>query len=159
SSICVDPVSGRQGMCVHRSDASGANWTGPYEVTGAFTATTSADKEMIAVNVNTGRLIITWNETSSSSVTVRTSYSDDGGSTWSPVATVTSSSSILGPQIRFVPGATNATSQAYVAWTQANGFQIARSTDGGATWGAPIVLRAPTPYPDEAVGFDRAHLM
>jgi hypothetical protein len=160
SSIYTDPATSNQAMCVHRSDASGLTWSGPYLVPAASAAGTSADKEMIAVNTATGRLIIAWLQIVSSTFVrnLTTSYSDDGGLTWSPSVTVASNTGIVAPQVRFVPGP-NATATAYVAYTQGSSIRIARSVDGGSTWGTPVVLRSSIPALDEVTGFDRAVLM
>ena len=78
------------------------------------------------------------------------SYTDDGGATWSAAIQIASvvGGSLQAPQVRFVPGTSNASSQCYVFWSQANSIRYARSTDGGVTWSAPVTLKATMVAPD-----------
>ena len=162
SSIFVRASDGAQGMSIHISDASGANWIGPIEVTPAFSATGSADKEFIDVNPTTGRILLSWTSfPNSGAASIMTTYSDDGGTTWSAAATVgtgTASSFVQSSVPRFDPTNGNA----YIVWRvdgdSTRNIGCSRSTDNGVTWSAAVNLDA-ADYPpeDQILGIDRVN--
>src|SRR5262245_59443970 len=162
STLFKRPGSGSLSLAVFRSDATASTWTGPYDVTLSLN---ESDKEFIDVNPASGRLMVAWVQLLATTIEIRTSYSDDGGVSWSPAATLTSVSQgttgISGPVVRFLPGASNATSQVYVAWrsgtTTTTTMRMARSTDGGATWAAAFSVGTSFPNADQIVGVDRVH--
>ncbi|HET6948789.1 MAG TPA: hypothetical protein VFI47_00335, partial [Acidimicrobiales bacterium] len=171
SSIYVRPSDGLQGMCLHVSNAgptAGTSWTGPIEVGPTFVTGHDADKEFIDVNPVTGRILMSWSDFGPASLAIRTTFSDDGGNTWSPAATVETAPAGGGVQAsvpRFLPGATNATSTAYVVWrasapaTGRRNIRCSRSTDGGATWTPPVALDAQGfPFEDQILGVDRVNV-
>src|SRR5207244_5001988 len=106
SSIYVRPSDRRQGLCVHYSNADGSSWTGPLEITPSFVANQSADKPFIDVNPNTGRILVTWSQFATVSVSILPAYSDDGEVTWSTsatLATATGSNIVQASEPRFLP--------------------------------------------------------
>ena len=181
-----------QSMVIHRSIDCGQTWTGPFEVTaatnphGAFSPTgthygqpvDAADKEFIDVDPDTGRVVISWtNFTSStyaaSGTEIRTAYCDNIMSatppTWSAGVVIDPGDafSASGSMPRF---AGNGSSNVYVVYNRYSGtgttyggwpYQneyFSRSTDNGVTWAAPIALRASDFFPiDQIPGNDRVH--
>ena len=166
SSVYVRPGDGLQGMCIYTSDALGQNWNGPKQVTPTFTSGHAADKELIDVNQTTGRILMSWTDFGSTTDQIRTTFSDDGGTTWSTsflIASAPSGAEVQGSVPRFNPGTTNANSIAYVIYkaaaasTEAHSIMGSRSTDGGATWSPPVTI-TPTTFaaPDQIQGVDRS---
>ncbi len=147
ASIFVRPagMGGGQGLCIHTSNATGTVWTGPIQVTSAFIAGAAADKEFMDVNPNTGRILISWTNFGAG-IEIRTTFSDDFGATWSPSVIIgTDTGFVQSSMPEFLPGASNATSSAYVVWRTIDGtgtrnIGCSRSTDGGATWSPQIRL-------------------
>ena len=142
-----------QGMCVNISDPDGDNWSDPIEVDPTFRPNTAvptdddaADKEFIDVNLETGRIIMSWTNfpgtrpelrrfmdspaataTAASAaalvvpVQILTTYSDDAGATWSPAVVVGQSTAdpndfVQSSMPRFIPGTNNGDAQVYVAY-------------------------------------------
>ncbi|HEX8650782.1 MAG TPA: hypothetical protein VF708_08065 [Pyrinomonadaceae bacterium] len=68
ASIFVRNSDGLQGMCINISDPDGDNWSDPIEVDPTFRGgptpdpsdDDAADKEFIDVNLNTGRILMSW---------------------------------------------------------------------------------------------------
>ena len=170
-------------MSIHRSVDCGHTWTGPFEVTAATNphgalsgnnARDSADKEFIDVDPDTGRVLMSWSNFSSSALTgitsgveIRTTFSDDilTGSppTWSTGVVLNPASPTFdqGSVPRF---ARNGSNNVYVAWSSsslsafASNIRVVTSTDNGQTWGAPVTLNASDFFPiDQIVGNDRVH--
>ncbi len=142
-------ASSRQTLCIHRSTNGGATWAGPFEVTVANVANRSADKEWIAVDPETGRLFVSWTDFPTSGTnSMRVTYSDDQGVTWSPYATYGSNGQ--GSSVACDP----LTNDAYVVWYSSGKANCVRSSNNGATWGAAVTVDTYTnviaPY-----GFDR----
>jgi len=167
SSIYVRP-DGRQGLSLHTSNSgadAGSIWSTPIEISPAFSASASADKEFIDVNPVTGRILVTWSSFAAASIKILGSYSDDLGANWSSAATLTTTGgSLTGVQAsvpRFLPGTEDADSQAYVVWrTTLSGnlrnIACARSTDGGASWSsAADVDNVNFAAEDQILGVDR----
>jgi len=160
----VARADGKTVVCVHRSDAQGDKWEGPFVIPSSDAAGKFSDKEMIAVHPITGRLIAAWVDVSGNSI--RVSYSDDGGTTWSAEPPIAQSvqMALHSPQVRFVPAPANETSKVWVVYMQiapsgGASLQWVRSDDGGDTWGAPQLLRAEVPKPDEVLGLGRASMI
>ncbi|HEU4382488.1 MAG TPA: hypothetical protein VFR85_03205, partial [Anaeromyxobacteraceae bacterium] len=169
SSVYVRP-DGLQGICLHVSNGgpgAGTSWAGPIEVAPTFVAGHDADKPFIDVSPF-GRVLVSWTDFTATSVAIRTTFSDDGGSTWSGAATVETAPAgggVQGSVPRFLPGTTNATSTAYVVWvsgaptTGLRNIRCSRSTDGGSTWSAPVALDAQSFSPeDQILGVDRVNV-
>ena len=168
SSIYVRPVDGRQGVSISTSDATGATWSNPKEVTPSFISGDSGDKPLIDVNQSTGRILAAWTNFTASSSQILSTFSDDGGNTWSTAVAIATlpaaSGSVQGAVPRFGPGVSNATAKAYVIFkqltsTEAHSIMFSQSADGGATWSVPIATAATTfPAPDEVQGVDRTEV-
>ena len=168
-----------QTMCVYRSTDYGHTWEGPFEVSAATnphglvffngSAFDSADKELADVDPETGRVLMSWvNFTSTafapSGVEISSTYSDDiltgTPPTWSRRTIVSATAfESEAPVPRFAAGS----SDVYIAWqrsigTWTNNVGFARSTDNGATFGAPVNV-APAAYltMDQVPGNDRVH--
>jgi len=76
---------------------------------------------------------------------IMSSYSDDGGGTWSvgvSVFTGTSADALTSPVAAFLPGVSDAASGMYLASRHGSAttrnIAVVRSIDGGATWSAPV---------------------
>lgn len=170
-----------QTLSLHRSTDCGHSWTGPFEITAATNPTgvlssgsarDAADKELMDVDPETGRVMISWSNFTVSSVVPGTvqilaTYSDNvmAGSppTWSTGLALNTGSAYFdtGSQPRF---AGNGSNKVYIAWkseSEVNGLattRVAVSNDNGATFGAPIQLTATDLYPiDYILGNDRVH--
>ncbi|HET7226324.1 MAG TPA: Ig-like domain repeat protein [Candidatus Eisenbacteria bacterium] len=168
SSIYVRPSDGLQGICIAASNSgvnAGTSWSSPIQVTPSFVTGNAADKPFIDVNTVTGRIMVTWTNFSSTSSSIRRAFSDDGGTTWSTVTAIATGSVTTGLQAsvpRFLPGATNAASTVYVAWSVSTSttrnIGMSRSTDGGATWSPPVNIDATSfPVEDQILGVDRVN--
>jgi hypothetical protein len=183
SSILIKKFSATstaQTMGVHRSTDCGHTWTGPFEVTsatnpnglvsGSGAPQDAADKEFMDVDPITGRVLLSWTNFTPAApggVEIASTYSDNALSgnppTWSPRAVV----SATGPDgqssvPRFAGGLSN---NAYVTWRRfpfpgtlfgyGNTIAVARSTDNGAHWSAPIELAPEFLTADQQLGNDR----
>jgi hypothetical protein len=182
SSILVKKFSATrtvQTMAVHRSTDCGHTWAGPFEVTpvtnpnglvtGAGVPRDSADKEFIAVDPETGRVLLTWSNftpVAAGGVEISATYSDNiltaTPPTWSTRAIVAAGPSDgQSSQPMFARGSSNA----YVVWRQfpfpgtfsglGNTIGFSRSTDNGATWSAPVALSSEFFTVDQILGNDR----
>ncbi len=168
-----------QTMGVHRSTDCGRTWQGPYEVEAATnpngfvtvggSAVDAADKEFIDVDLDTGRLIMTWaNFTpfARSGVEIRSAVSDDGGLTW-PAAQGRIVSATAADGQGSIPRFARGSQNVYVAWQRypfpgtfgglGNTVAFARSVDDGATWQPPIELSPEFITMDQVLGNDRVH--
>ncbi|MBJ7432836.1 MAG: exo-alpha-sialidase [Microbacteriaceae bacterium] len=81
-----------------------------------------------------GQAVAVWKRSNGSNDTIQTSYSTNGGLTWSSVATISATLQNAGnPQVSL-----NSVGQAVVVWKRNDGsndiIQARRSTDGGQTW-------------------------
>lgn len=181
------PFTGEaQTLCIHRSTDCGHTWEGPFEITPATnpngmvssgSAEDAADKELIDVNRDTGRVIVSWSNFTPAipgGVEISTTYSDDimTGSppTWSAREVLNPGSTTFdtGSMPRFA-GASS--SNVYVVWSTTDsgtvtpyGFwpysnvQIAVSPDDGDSWGPPDTLQFFPFFPvDYIPGNDRIH--
>ncbi len=158
ASIYVRPAGsgGGQGLSIHTSNATGTVWSNPIEVSTAFIAAAAADKEFMDVNPNTGRILISWtNFPNAGGSEIRTTFSDNFGVTWSPSVIIgTDTGFVQSSMPEFLPGATNATSSAYVVWRtidagNTRNVGCSRSTDGGATWSAQVKLDSANFAPED----------
>ena len=170
-----------QTMGVHRSTDFGHTWQGPYEIGPATLphAGDAADKEFADVDIETGRVIMTWSNFTSTlnapgGVEISSTFSDNLATfvppavpTWSARTIIAKTSTDGQMSIpRFagnsLPGKDS--SNVYVVWSRfkTNGFRnigFAKSTDNGATF--PLVgdLPGTTDFlqSDEALGNDRSN--
>ncbi|WP_437784351.1 CARDB domain-containing protein [Sorangium sp. So ce1097] len=169
SSTFVRASDGLQGICVHESSSGGAagdSWSAPVEVTPSFIAGESAEQASVDVNAATGRLSVTWVQRGGASSRILYSHSDDLGQTWSAaevLAQAPAGGDLDGPSARVLPGTTDGDSTVYAVWRSiAPGASLRnvgcrRSTDGGLTWGPPVLLDdAGYPPEDQVLGVDQA---
>src|SRR4051812_15249550 len=173
------PAADVQTMGVHRSRDCGKTWEGPFEVTSETNPNglvedgfpvDAADKEFMDVDPDTGRVLLSWSNftpVAAGGVEIRTTYSDNLKSaatpTWSPSVVVSATAADGQASIpRFAARSANA----YVAWRRfpfpgtffgyGNAIALARSTDSGATWQAPIET-AEFFTMDQVLGNDRVN--
>lgn len=167
-----------QTLSLHRSRDCGHTWEGPFEVTAATnpngfiysdgSAVDAADKEFIDFDPGSGRLIMTWTNfthplLAPSGVQMMSTFTDDvlrpGDPTFEPAAVISASELDGQASIpRFGPNGQDV----YVAWRRFSGFlgninAVARSSDGGRTWGAPVETSLPFFTMDHVLGNDRVN--
>src|SRR5882672_3207540 len=169
-----------QTMSVHRSTDCGHTWTGPFVITPASNphglisngnAFDAADKEFLDVDPETGRVMMSWSNFTSTTfipggIEISTTYSDNimsGTPTWSPRVILNPGSTYgdTASQPRF---AGNGSDNLYVAWSSQSrvtglaNVRVATSTDNGVTFGAAVTLNASDYFPlDQILGDDRVH--
>jgi hypothetical protein len=168
-----------QTMGVHRSTDYGHTWTGPYEIGPAtnpngllsgVNASDAADKEFADVDPETGRVLMSWSNFTSTAfapggVEISSTFSDDimaaAGPTWSARSIVSATASDGQASIpRFAAGGSP---NVYVAWRRSTGgldanVGFARSTDNGATFGPPFdVTEFDFKTMDHVLGNDRVN--
>ncbi len=167
-----------QTMSLHRSRDCGHTWEGPFEVTASTnpngyvysdgSAVDAADKEFIDFDPRTGRLIMSWTNfthplLAPSGVQMLSTTSDDvlgpGTPTFSPAALVSATDSDGQASIpRFGPSGQDA----YVAWRRfvgglGNVTAVARSTNGGLSWGPAVETSNAFFTMDHVLGNDRVN--
>jgi hypothetical protein len=171
-----------QTMSVHRSTDCGHTWAGPFEVTAATNPNglvaasgaprDAADKELMDVDPETGRVILSWSNftpVAIGGVEISTTYSDDiktaATPTWSTRSVVGNGEPDgQGSVPRF---AGNGSNDVYVSWSRfpfpgtfgglGNGIGFARSTDNGVTWSPAVDLTPEFFTMDQVLGNDRVN--
>jgi hypothetical protein len=162
-------------LAIHRSTDCGHTWAGPFEVTPATNPNglldvngapeDFADKELGDVDPDTGRYGLCWSNFTPAApggVEISCTYSDNvlsGTPTFSPRRVVAAAlADGQGASLRF---AGNGSPNAYVVWSRFSGLTnnvgLARSTDNGVTWSAPVNLTTNFITMDEVLGNDRVH--
>src|SRR5262249_11755941 len=162
-------------LSVHRSTDCGHTWAGPFEVTpatnpnGLFDVNgapeDAADKELGDVDPDTGRYGLCWSNFTPAApggVEISCTYSDNVLSrtpTFSPRRVVAAAlADGQGASLRF---AGNGSPNAYVVWSRFSGLTnnvgLARSTDNGVTWSAPVNLTTNFITMDQVLGNDRVN--
>jgi hypothetical protein len=171
-----------QTMGVHRSTDCGHTWVGPFVVgpvtnpnglvSGSGSPRDSADKEFMDVDPETGRVMLSWTNftpVAVGGIEMSTTTSDDiltgNPPTWAArrvVSAVASDGQATVPRF-----AGNGSSNVYIAWRRfpfpgtflglGNVIAFARSTDNGATWGAPIEIAPEFFTMDQVLGNDRVN--
>jgi hypothetical protein len=162
-----------QTLGIHKSTDCGHTWTGPIEVPSATNpgglvdtggnAIDAADKELMDVDPDTGRVLIGWSNFTATGVEMSVTFTDNILS-----ATPTFSSrrviaaTAADGQGASVQLAGNGSSNAYISWIRDAGaytrrIGFARSTDNGQTWSAPSDLTASFRSMDEVLGNDRVN--
>jgi len=176
-----------QTLCIHRSTDGGHTWQGPFEVTAATNPTgvlsngnarDAADKEFIDVDPETGRVLASWSNFTSTKVIpggvqISTAYSDDitagNPPVWSARSVLNSGAATFdtGSIPRF---AGNSSNDVYVAWSRSSAttatsygqwpysnIGFSRSSDNGATWSPAVDLTSDFFPIDYILGNDRVH--
>jgi hypothetical protein len=171
-----------QTMSVHRSTDCGHTWEGPFEVTAATNPNgllsgtgaprDAADKELMDVDPETGRVILSWSNftpVAVGGVEISTTYSDDIKTatppTWSARSVVGNGEPDgQGSVPRF---AGNGSNEVYVSWSRfpfpgtfgglGNSIGFARSTDNGVTWSPAVDLTPEFFTMDQVLGNDRVN--
>ncbi len=165
-----------QTMCMHRSTDYGHTWTGPFEITPASNphgllsganARDAADKEFADVDPDSGRVMMSWSNFTSTAfaaggVEISTTFSDNvmgpGAPVWSTRSNIAHAAADGQASLpRFVG---NGSPDVYVAWRRFPGGNnqnvgFARSTDNGLTWSAPINTTSDFFTMDQVLGNDR----
>jgi hypothetical protein len=176
-----------QTLCIHRSTDGGHTWQGPFEVTAATNPTgvvsggnarDASDKEFIDVDPDTGRVLVSWSNFTSTKVIpggveISVARCDNvmTGSppTWSARSVLNSGALTFdtGSIPRF---AGNLSNDVYVAWARSSATMatpyggwsygnigFSRSTDNGVTWSAATSLTSDFFPIDQNPGNDRVH--
>jgi hypothetical protein len=139
--------AGNNVIFFHRSTDGGVTWSGPFEVTSATVPDHFPDRASIAVDPETGRLLVAWTHFDASfAVTIRVAHSDDAATgvppTWSAAAIVGSRPQD-GQATTIVCNPTN--DQVYLAWQVFPGYParaiaFVRSANNGNSWPTPSDL-------------------
>jgi hypothetical protein len=165
-----------QSIVFHRSNDCGHTWDGPFSIPPTrnpngvvdvnHDAVDAADKELTDVDPDTGRYMVCWSNFTpfaSGGVEISCTYSDDVPSTiptFAPRRLVAARRTDgQGSSVRF---AGRGSANAIVAWTSftsyyTNRISYSRSTDNGATWGAPIDVTSNFVTMDQVLGNDRVN--
>ncbi len=165
-----------QTLGVHRSTDCGHTWTGPIEVGPATNpngrvdvnsdALDAADKEVVDVDPDTGRVMFAWSNftpVALGGVEISATYTDNilaPAPTFAPRRVIAAGlTDGQGSAVRF---AGNGSPNVYVSWLRFTGYYTrrigyARSTDNGVTWSAPVDATATFVGMDEVLGNDRVN--
>ncbi len=163
------PTSCNSGISVQTSIDGGQTFSAPVEAVAKDGDTHFLDKDWMAVVPGSSDIYVTYTDfdfsgTSSCGAVLRTGIelvkSIDGGKTWLAPVVVNEQCNIP-PYDQGSQVAVDAKGDVYVAWElfEANFFSrkinIATSTDGGATFGSPILVSAVNPAGDgdSIIGF------
>jgi len=169
------PTGTVQTMGFHRSTDFGHTWQGPFIITPASNphgqlsggnAFDAADKEFADVDPETGRVMMTWSNFTSTvfapgGVEISSTFSDNVMAvtpTWSARTIVAATASDGQNSVpRFARGSSNV----YAAWMRvpngARNIGFARSTDNGVTWSAPVSVVSDFVAMDQVLGNDRVN--
>jgi hypothetical protein len=166
------PERGGEAVTVSRSGDDAQSWADPTLVDATVTPGQFDDHEWIAVDKSAtsphlGRVYVTWavfcnNCSGNGSVKILVSHSDDEGRTWAKAVQVSASNNNASQGFRET-GQMTVGSNGIVEdfWTENADarhkptFQVvAVSTDGGATFRAPITISPVTDYPLTGTPFD-----
>jgi hypothetical protein len=153
-------------LAVHRSRDYGRTWEGPFEIPAATDpAGFGADKEFLAVDPDTGRVMVSWTNFTPAApafVEIATAFSDDAATatppTWSRKQVV--SANVVDGQYSIARFAGSGSRGAYIAWVRYTSFfgrltGFATSDDNGETWNATVNLGAEFMAADQVLGNDR----
>jgi hypothetical protein len=165
-----------QTLSIHKSTDCGHTWTGPVEVTPATNpnglvdvgenALDAADKELIDVDPETGRVIFGWANYTPvvpGGIEMSSTYTDNilsANPAFAPRRVV--ASAVPDGQGASIQFAGNGSQNVYFAWTRFTGpytrrIAMSRSTDNGQTWSAPAELTGSFIGMDEVLGNDRVN--
>lgn len=150
----LDRVFSTAAVVVSRSTNGGITFDPPVEIFHQTSGNLSPDKNWLAINTfaqttNAGLMLVTWTMFTSGASPIASSYSDDGGRSWSPYAYATPPSyACQGSQPLFLPDGT----VALVYWnfgstfTGGNAIELVSSTNSGATFSVPRLITPATEY-------------
>ncbi len=144
--VATTSASGGGEQIVFRSTDGGRTWPR----TAGTPTQRSATPDVEVVTTRTGRLVTVELEGVDQALALQTSYSDDNGKTWQPGTSLGSPADTDRPWLAVGPD-DPATKQprVYLTWHNlASGLAVheilvATSTDGGATFGAPVPVTVP----------------
>lgn len=145
----IEPAFGNGAVTVSRSTNGGASFAAPVEVYRPPDDTLQPDKNWMAINTfagtaTAGRIVVTFTLFTLDPYPIVSSYSDDGGQSWSTLAYVTPSTYYAqGSQPVFLPNG----NLAVVFWNfDGDQLESVTSADGGASYGTPHVIAPVTRY-------------
>ncbi len=165
-----------QGLVFHRSLDCGHTWQGPFDIAPSNNpnggvdvngdALDAADKELTDVDPETGRYMVCWSNFTPAAVggvEISCTYSDtvlSATPTFAPRRVI--GATAVDGQAASVRFAGNGSPNAFVAWSTfpsfyTNNVKVARSTDNGVTWSAPINVTSAFITMDHVLGNDRVH--
>lgn len=134
------------GPFLQRTENAGLSWSDPVGVNSNGTAATSDGVDL--VRLPDGRLVGLWSSRSGVAAPLRSSFSDDGGLTWSPASTLNDrprSIALFSSDLPFAAESTKA-GEVVVLWPSTTGeLRATASRDGALTWG-PSSLVAAGPF-------------
>jgi hypothetical protein len=167
-----DKIGGEQ-VTVSRSYDDGLTWSNPREATSTDNKSAFDDHEWIAADhfsgsPHFGRLYVFWavfcfSCAGNGNVKLYVSHSDDEGRTWSEAVKVSAANNNSAQGLRETGQmAVASDGTAEVFWTEnadskgkyADSQVVATSSDGGATFTAPITIATLTDYPLSGTPFD-----
>ena len=166
------PERGGEQVTVSRSYDDGASWQAPVEATSTDNSSSFDDHEWIAVDhtlgsPNFGRVYVNWAVfcntcAGNGNVKLYVSHSDDEGRTWSKAVQISAANNNTPQGFRETGQmAVSSTGTVEVFWTEnADSTKlpslqvVATSTDGGATFSAPITIAQVMDYPLRGTPFD-----
>lgn len=131
-------------VAVFKSTNKGSSWqtpTYPYRDTTLAGASVRSDKYFIAVDQDPispfkDRIYVTWSEAQDQKTRIVSSFSQNGGATWSPRANATGLADLTAPVPMTAPNGYLFIT--YIDKSDAKQIMVVRSTDGGQTFGAPV---------------------
>ena len=142
-SLGFDETSPQNGVYLSSSDDGGLTWNDPVAVHSG--TQTFDDKESVVVDTRDdspykGRVYVGWDSiTANGQQPELIAYSDDGGRSFQPFATLTDQGENLGIIPLVGPGGI-----VHAVWLSFRGLGVfmlaAHSMDGGRTWSAPVTL-------------------
>ncbi|MGI9115111.1 MAG: sialidase family protein [Chthoniobacterales bacterium] len=157
----TDATFANGAVLVSKSTDGGSTFTSPRVVYRPASNSVFPDKEWIAINAfpatpTAGRVLVTFtlfNNNSTEGAPIMRSYSDDGGSTWSPIASVNGSANSQGSQPLYLRNG----NCAIVYWNFGSSsspgeqLEVVSSTDGGVSFGPPHRIAAATEWNEPSI--------
>jgi hypothetical protein len=144
-------------ILVSKSTNGGANFAGPSVVYHPPNGNVFPDKPWMAINTfagtaTAGRILATFTLFSSGSFggAIERAYSDNGGLSWSAVSIVSANvTNAQGSQPVFLPNG----NAVVIYWNfgSPESLRLVKSTDGGATFAAPIVITNAVEYNEPSI--------
>jgi hypothetical protein len=131
----------------------GSDWTTPLQPISPHGADASDDKPTLTVDAGAssphrGRVYVAWSRFGPSGEEILVASSDDGARTWSSPAV-----EVAGPSVSDASLAVSSAGDLYGAWLDKTAIWVARSTDGGRTFGPATIADIRTPGDLKCRGF------